>query len=177
MPSCFLTSTFGGSNCDFNVAGVNRIAVIGYEKVSGYTATSGGTKITGISITDSSKFNEIFAAEDSAGYTDEYTRQGSNRFMTQTLNFTVSDNTESGLEKAHSLLLGKHIALVERKNGTWRVLGLQNGLQSSAGTDGSGTAAGDEAGKTFTLTSLNKGYSPIIESSLAKSLINSAISL
>lgn len=177
MTNCFLTEPFGDEVCDFNVAGVSELYLIGHEKVSGYTMDADKESVTGLTLQGGSKFNKVTYVKDTTGLEDVFTVGGSNRFMTQTLKFSVGSYGPGSTRKAHQILLGKHVALVKRKNGMWQIVGLLNGLEATEGTSNTGVAATDEAGRTFTIVTQNLGYAPFIAESLIKPLLSTAVSL
>jgi len=177
MANCFLTGSFGGDECDFGYGGVERVAALAKEQLGVITYNTTKTAIVTLPTLNSAKFHEIFVTEETAGYDDDFTRAGTNKFMTQVLNFAVSGKGEATLARAHELLKGKHSFLIKCNDGFWRLMGSQKGMIATQGKASSGVKAEDEAGLTFSLTCKNLGYAPIVPAEVAEALIGSAVAI
>jgi hypothetical protein len=160
-----LQYAFGADECDFNLSGLDRIALIIKDRIAS-TSADGDGKITGMTLTSGSTFNEVFFVEQSGFYTDEYQHQigSSTKYMQVNLSFIVGGNSQKSIKRAEEILLArKQVALCLRKNGSWYLVGLDCGLEPVGGTSNSGQKPEDETGKSFTLTGLNRGYSPVVD--------------
>ncbi|KUG07421.1 hypothetical protein ASU33_13795 [Solirubrum puertoriconensis] len=115
--------------------------------------------VSGMSVEATTKFVQIGFVEGTASYEDVFTT-GANKFMTQTLKFSVNEGGQTAGEVANQIILTpKHAALVKRKSdGKYYLLGLTDGLAATESTQNSGAAKEDAATASFTLTGSNHGH-------------------
>ncbi|MBF9237446.1 hypothetical protein I2I05_08550 [Hymenobacter sp. BT683] len=162
----FLTSGIGNTSAStFEMGGLNFLGLLPYKDFVGKHAVVQGTEsnsviaISGMSLTTDHKFVEIGFVEGQASYTDAYTPSNTKRFMELTLNATVDTSGKEAIDRVHNLLLQrKVVALVQRKNGKWYVLGQSDGLVPAPGNANSGAARGDDSGITLSFTGGNRGF-------------------
>lgn len=178
MPtSTYLNTPFDVAVAEFGFGGVSRIALIPFTKVANVTGTLDAfgniTEVTAITPTATDKFQEIAFVENSASYTDELQVSNTKKFMKQTLNMVIDAVGAGAIEKAHQILLTrKHMALVLRATGEWRLIGCTNGLKPTASNANSGAKAEDDSALSFTLEGFNKGFAPIVEETIVAALID-----
>ncbi|MFD2717906.1 hypothetical protein ACFST9_04220 [Hymenobacter monticola] len=173
----YLNTPFDVTGAGFGFGGVSRVALIPFNKVATMIGTldSFGNliEVTAITLTATDKFQEIAFVEGSASYTDELQVSNTKKFMKQTLNMIIDAIGESSIEKAHQILLTrKHMALVLRATGEWRLIGCTNGLKPTASNANSGAKAEDDSALSFTLEGNNKGFAPLVDETIVAALID-----
>ncbi|WP_153042709.1 hypothetical protein [Rufibacter ruber] len=140
-----------------------RVALIEKAKITSVTGGgNAGTDVTAITLETGALFHEIVFVKKSASYTNELNA----KHIAQTLTFKVENENNV---KAHSVILGmEYVALVQKPNGKWIMLGQTNGLKCSAFTDNS---ADEDGAQNFTLSGENLGNAPVVTADVT-ALIN-----
>ena len=166
---CFLTQNLKDLACTFTVAGVSRILLIEWENVVSVTKVN--EQVTVITLVDDTFFYEVLA-DFNAGFTQEYAVSGSNRYFTHSVQFTIPYYDLVTMSEMENLFKGnKAMALVQKKDGKWILLGEFSGMKATAGSAGSGINEGDEAGISITLSGANTGMAPLVAPGIVPALI------
>lgn len=165
--SNYLDSPFGGADTrKFTVGGLDELYLINKEHIASFSGTTDAfgaiVDVTSIQLVSGKTFQEIEFKEQSASYSDEYKYSvGGNKNMAQAVNFSIDAAGVEAIEKSHQIQLARRlVALVKRKNGEYKVLGLSLGLNCTDTKADSGAKYDDVATLEFTLSGVNLGHAP-----------------
>lgn len=115
-----------------------------------------------LEVADTKQFYNFDYETDSASYTEELTKPGANTYVNQTLQWSMSALKADETALLRNIALGKYIALVQRADLEWFILGLDSGEGLTAGDGGvvntSGATKDEESTTVITLTGGNKGF-------------------
>ncbi|MDO7874328.1 hypothetical protein Q5H93_06255 [Hymenobacter sp. ASUV-10] len=153
----YLNTVIGGTaNEDYSVSGIQRIALAPRSSIATITKSTSGGSITDLTMVDTAKFYEVTFIPDTAKLGDVYTVQGTNRYMAQSLSFTIFGNDDATIAAGKKIHLGRfYSALFQRADGKWYLLGDSMGLNCSVGT---ANDDGDDSNRPFTLSGKNLGH-------------------
>tara|TARA_R110002012_G_scaffold107444_3_gene249351 strand:- start:1700 stop:2218 length:519 start_codon:yes stop_codon:yes gene_type:complete len=152
MANCTLTSGIPLA-CQDNTGGVKNVYIAAYSDSTTFTYDSDDIIDA---VTSSETFYTFKFRPQTAGFTEELTKSLENgtTFTTQTL--TMMFHKMDAAKRNNMLLLAKtsmHV-IVETQNGDYWLMGVANGADVSAQTNGSGLAYGDKNGYDLTITAL-----------------------
>jgi hypothetical protein len=164
----YLNSVIGNNVSEYSVAGVQRVALAAKSNIATLTKSPTGGSITAISMTGATKFYEVKFIPNTASVSDVYTIAGTNKFMKQSVTFSVAGEDDETIAAGKQIHLGRfYSVLVQRANGKWYLLGDSAGLNCSASTANAGAGEGDDANRTFTLEGTNLGHAPLVLADVA----------
>jgi hypothetical protein len=169
MP-CVLTQNLV-LDCKESMGGISQILVIEKANVTAITEAVG--VVTAITKGASKKFFSYDLPAETSGLTENINAsvQNGTVFYEQVLTFVLNKlavNTRNEL-----LLLAKNTLLVIVKdvNGTYWLIGKENGCDVTAGSSATGTARGDRSGYSITITGKEKELAPQVQSSIIAGLL------
>lgn len=166
--SCILTAGHQ-IGCSDGIGGVKTIYLGNFNNNTTYTYNS-DNEITGI--TSGATYYTFEVPNESAGFTETLNKSVENEtlFFEQTVTFPINGYTAA--ERNLMLLIAKAemTAILKLQSGKYILLGKVNGLNTTAGEGGSGTAYGDRLGINFTITGKEKENSNIVTDSAFASL-------
>jgi len=169
----YLNTVIGGTNDDYSVSGVRRVALAPRSSIATITKSASGGSITDIAMVGTAKFYEVKFIPDTVKLGDVFTIQGTNRYMAQSLTFTISGNDDATIAAGKKIHLGRYYsALFQRADGNWYLLGDSAGLNCSAGT---ANDDGDDANRLFTISGKNLGHAPLVTDTTLADLIEAGI--
>jgi hypothetical protein len=128
------------------------------------TTASGISSVSGVSFY---KYELMPQAADS--FTEEITATPANGtvFYTQTVVTNFAKMSQTSRNKWYTLAQARLLTIIEKKDGTFWLLGQVNGLEVSAGSHTSGAAMGDFNGVQLTLTGMESVPAQALTSSTA----------
>ena len=128
------------------------------------TTVSGISNVSGVSFY---KYELMPQAADS--FTEEITATPANGnvFYTQTVVANFAKMSQADRNRWYTLAQARVLTIIEKKDGTFWLLGQVNGLEVSAGSHTSGAAMGDFNGTQITLTGMEATPAQILTSTSA----------
>lgn len=169
---CKIDKGLNREGCDaFSFGGVNELLIGNKEDfpASAFTyvedaGTAGCTtgmivSIDDASLTGAGYFYRFDFETDTASYTEELVK-GTNTYVNQTVQYSISSIQADEVTFLEEFSLGKYVILMQRADGDWFALGLDSaeGLTAETIVNQSGATKDDQASATVTLTGGNLGY-------------------
>jgi tripartite-type tricarboxylate transporter receptor subunit TctC len=105
-----------------------------------------------ISMNGPAVFYKFDFEKDTASYTQELQVSGGNKYVTQSVTFSLAGQDYEAVKVLTELVTGKLVVIAETKSGVRTILGLSTALEAITGTVlNSGAGAGDFGGAVVTL--------------------------
>ena len=144
------------TQCGYSLAEIVRIYLANFDEVSATTLSTGasGQSVATITMEEGKKFYKIDPARNSATWTDELvvTDAGS-KYRTHTINFNIGANlTPDMADIIDALSLGKYVAVIQKSDGSYAMLGRLTGVEASVVTMGGSSDDSVFNGAQVTLT-------------------------
>lgn len=164
---------------DFLMAGSETLYMVAYKdtipagtaSTDRYVATNG--IITAIGLTAGVKYVEIGTAKNTAGFTEELTKNDNGTgFITQTVSATILDITPANITFVESVANQPVSVIIKLNTGKFVALGLNGKLELSALSGGGGVASGDTIGYALTFTGIDKSLVKLVNDSYVNSIIS-----
>lgn len=105
----------------------------------------------------------IVFKKNTAGLNNEV-QFGNNKFVNQSITFSIEGITKESLAALETMVDGEAVFIAKDYNDNWHVLGRIAGLEASAITYGTGTAADDLYGGEITFSSEEPEFSNLVAS-------------
>lgn len=158
--ACLLTGGFTKGDCGFLLGGLAKLYIANSADVVSITDSTPLTGVLDTIVMDGAAVWYAFQFEkDTASFTQELQVSNGNRYVMQTLVFSLAGQGVEVVKILAELSLGNFIAIAETRTGVRTVLGLQNGLEATGGSNfNSGAAAGDFGGAVITLVGEEAGF-------------------
>jgi hypothetical protein len=154
MP-CLITSGFSKTDCGFLLGGLKSLYIANREDVTSITDTTTPVPdgiLDTITMVATKVFYKFDFEKDTASFTQELQVSGGNKYVTQTVTFSLAGQGQAILEVLNELSLSKLVVIAETRTGVRTVLGYDVALEAIAGTNyNSGAAAADFGGSVITL--------------------------
>ena len=161
----------GGNKRVFYFANRCDINEIGIE--------DGTNIITQLEMKTGKGFFQVTSSKNTLTWTEDLTLP--NGFLTQTLVFNISQlSNDTDLNQAYQDALdfaqqfisssSEYIFLIQTRIGVWRLFGLDNGLEISAGSNVSGAAIADVSANTLTFISGESEFAHVVASAVIANL-------
>lgn len=167
--SCALTQGYS-LGCRDSAGGIKSVYFIEFDNVSGITKTA--NNVTAIAKANNGRFYKYNLQRATSSFEEAYNDSAENgtSFNVQTLNVILNKMQATVSAEIKLLAENRLLAVVEDRNGTFWLMGEENGLQRSGGRAGSGTAMGDRNGYEITFTTDNIEPMPTVNSNLIAGL-------
>lgn len=170
--SCLLTQWFD-LDCNDSIGGIEEMYVL--EATSVDTITDASGVVTGITTVGSKKFNR-YRLKDEVGSMQSpvtHNQQNGTTFFEHTVVGSLNKLSTTKRNEFKILMQTNSIVIIKDMNGNYWLCGKTRGMYPSAGDFGTGTAAGDSNGMSFTLMCREKEPPLAVTSSLiTDTLIN-----
>jgi len=153
--ACLLTSGFANTDCGFLLGGLKSLYIANAADITSITDTTlpvpDGILDT-ITMDGAAVFYKFDFEKDTASYTQELQVSGGNKWVTQSVTFSLAGQDYEAVKTLTELATGKLVVIAETKAGVRTILGLSTPLEAITGTVlNSGAAAGDFGGAVVTL--------------------------
>jgi len=160
--ACLLTSGFSNTDCGFLLGGLKSLYIANASEVTSITDTTlpvpDGILDT-ITMDGAAVFYKFDFEKDTASYTQELQVSGGNRYVTQTVTFSLAGQDADAVNVLTEIATSKLVVIAESKSGVRTILGLQTPLEAITGSVlNSGAAAGDFGGAVVTLQADANGF-------------------
>jgi hypothetical protein len=167
--SCILTTGFS-HDCKDAVGGVKNIYLVEYEALSAYTVTGG--EVTALTLNGGKAFFKYELPKDTASFTNTITTSvgEGTTFNSTELNVKLRKLSTAKRNEVKLLSVARLIAIVETNDGPFFAMGLQRGMDMTAGTAATGATLGDMSGYDLTFTAAEKDPPAIVQSAVLTSL-------
>lgn len=181
MAGTFLSAPLGGTvTPKFEAGGVSELYLVPYNKVVGHSGTTDSfgsdISVSTVTMTSGTTFQQIKIVRDATSVSDGYKKNGSKKFSTVSIAFSVDASGAAFVEQVHQVILTeRHIALYKRKNGRYYVMGLSDGLEATEVNGNSGAKPEDESAYTFVLSGINLGLAPEFVGTVDSALVTKAV--
>lgn len=163
--ACLIT---GGivKDCDFLLGGLKTIYLANSEDIDSYTDTVANDGIINAIVMVATKVFFTYEFDNNGGsFTNELTVSGGQKYVTQTVNFSVANKEAEVIADLKNLSLANMVAICVDRTGKRYILGRTNGLEATITTLNSGAADGDFAGLTVTLSAVDIEFSQTLDPS------------
>ena len=171
--ACTMTSGWNDRTCTNGKGGIKSVLFFPLNEKTGATLTA--NEIT--ALTASGETFHYKLKSNLSSYTAPVQRNEENGTLwyEQTLNIVLNSDTKELRSAIHLLAQNELCAMVEKANGTYVMLGFNEGLKVSDGSEyGSGVAKSDRNGHTIVLTGQENDEVPDVEATVAATLIASS---
>jgi len=168
-----MTSGWNDRTCTNGKGGIKSVLFFPLNEKTGATLTA--NEIT--ALTASGETFHYKLKSNLSSYTAPVQRNEENGTLwyEQTLNIVLNSDTKELRSAIHLLAQNELCAMVEKANGTYVMLGFNEGLKVSDGSEyGSGVAKSDRNGHTIVLTGQENDEVPDVEATVAATLIASS---
>lgn len=162
MINCSIDKGLTALQCSFNPSGISKVFIANFEDVASYELSGTDGLINSIVMESGKVFYEFSIPPNTNSFTNEEQVSGSQKWINQTVNVIVKNDDQNAVAVGMQLGLGKFVAVMVKKDGKKYIFGRNVGLEATALTFSSGTAAGDQSGLTFTLTAEEVEISPLL---------------
>lgn len=147
--SCIINTGYP-LGCRDNIGGVQRVLVKTFNRAQTYTYNLSGEILTG-STTET--FYEIQQSSEVADFKQDgqHSVENGTNFWNQTVSLVFHKYQSSLRDFIYILAQQEVVFLIQDQNGTWVLVGEQNGANLTASTANAGKMYGDMNGSTVTL--------------------------
>lgn len=156
--SCLITSGLGKDACNFLIGGIKNIYIANHSDITAFVDSGADGIYDSVTMASSGVFYLYETSKNTSSYTQDLTVNGSNKYISQTVDFFVPRADNAARISAEKLALATVVVIVETRNGKKIVLGEENGLEATVGQISSGVAEGDNSALHFTLLGAELGY-------------------
>ena len=151
--SCSLTTGYA-LGCRDSVGGIKTVFVQAFNP-TGSVNTNGSGTVTGFTGFSSGFYEyDLTKATSSMTETLNASTENGTLFYTPEVTFTINKLQVAVRNELRLLARNRLIVIVQDNNSRYWLLGADNGLESTAGTAGTGTAFGDRSGYEMTLSGM-----------------------
>ena len=166
---CILTTGFS-HDCKDSVGGVSTIWLVEYEAVSSFTAPSG--EVTALTLKAAKSFFKYELPKDTASFTNTITPSVENGtvFNSTELNIKLRKLSTAKRNEVKLLSVARLVSIVKTNAGDFWAMGLNRGLDMTAGSNMTGVALGDMTGFDLTFTATDKEPPYIVQNSVLTAL-------
>ena len=169
MP-CLMTSGYNDRTCTNGKGGIKSVLFFPVDNQSGATLTA--NEITAITVTGETFHYKL--KSNLSSYTSPIQRSEENGTLwyEQALSMVLNSDTKELRSAIHLLAQNELCAMVEKANGTYVMLGFEEGMKVSDGNEyTSGVAKSDRNGHLISLVSQENNEVPDVDATVASTLI------
>lgn len=172
MP-CELTQSMP-LDCKDSVGGAKEVLFIEHANVESATIAAG--VVTAMVIADGKQFRQYKMPKESAFFTDTLNASVPNgtQFYQQELTIVINKMRTNVRNELMLLAQNMLMAIVLDNNGTYWLLGYNNGLDATGGAGGTGTAFGDRNGYDRVFTGQEPAMAYEVQASIIAGLLTPA---
>lgn len=169
MP-CALTSGYV-LDCKDSLGGIVEVMFIAKGDLSSYTEASG--VVTAITKAAGKRFYKYELVKGTSSFVENINASVENGTVFYQQELTMIINKLQVAVRNELLLLAKNylVAIVKDNNANYWILGIQNGIDITAGNSGTGTAQGDRSGYTLTFTGKEPALAQQVSSGIVAALL------
>jgi hypothetical protein len=167
--SCALTQGYL-LDCKDSLGGISEVYFMAEQDITSYTEASG--VITALVKGAGKRYYKYELVKATSSFVENINASVENGTIFYQQELTVVLNKLQANTRNEILLLAKNLlsAVVKDNNGKFWILGLDRGLDITAGSSQSGTAEGDRSGYTLTFTGKEVALCPEVNSTVASAL-------
>lgn len=171
--SCGLTAGWNDRICTNGKGGIKSVLFFTKEQISG-TPTKVGNEVTAMTVTGDTYLYKLKRDLSNATYPPRVNDNGA-LYYEETLTIVLNNDTKELRAEINLLAQNELVAVVEKRNGSIIVLGLDQGLQMREASEaGTGTAVSDRNGHTLVFTSMEDNEVPDMATALYTTLLAQA---
>jgi hypothetical protein len=170
--SCDLLNGGIAKTCGVNLGGIKKLYLANKESVD--TPTVSGGVISTLTMDSGTVFYEFEFNKNTSSFTEEMASDLANgsEYYNQTITLVIPKREATKRETIALLAYQRDlIAIVTDQNGTNWYFGLENGVNLTGNTGGSGTAKADLNGYTLTFTGEEPAQAPTISDAAVASVL------
>jgi hypothetical protein len=168
--SCGLTAGWNDRICTNGKGGIKSVLFFTKEQISG-TPTKVGNEVTAMTVTGDTYLYKLKRDLSNATYPPRVNDNGA-LYYEETLTIVLNNDTKELRAEIKLLAQNELVAVVEKRNGSIIVLGLDQGLQMREASEaGTGTAVSDRNGHTLVFTSMEDNEVPDMATALYTTLL------
>jgi hypothetical protein len=169
--SCGLTAGWNDRICTNGKGGIKSVMFFAKDQISG-TPTKVGNEVTALTVTGDTFLYKLKRDLSNATYPPRVNDNGTLMYE-QTLTMVLNNDTKELRAEINLLAQNELVAVVEKRNGSIIVLGLDQGLQMrEASESGTGTAVTDRNGHTLVFTSMEDNEVPDLATAVYTTLLS-----
>jgi hypothetical protein len=151
-------------DCNYLLGGLNKLYLANISEIDSYTDTDPlDCIINAIVMVATEVFFVNEFDKNTGSATQELQVNNGQKFVAQTVSFSVASNNAALTCLLKDLSLGTIVAITEDRKGERKIMGRINGLEASVMTLNSGAADADYSGMTVTLTGSEPEWAEILD--------------
>jgi hypothetical protein len=167
---CGLTAGWNDRICTNGKGGIKSVLFFTKDQISG-NPTKVGNEVTAITVTGDTYLYKLKRDLSSATYPPRVNDNGA-LYYEETLTIVLNNDTKELRAEINLLAQNELVAVVEKRNGSIVVLGLDQGLQMrEASESGTGVAVSDRNGHTLVFTSMEDNEVPDLATAVYTTLL------
>jgi hypothetical protein len=169
MP-CLMTSGYNDRTCTNGKGGIRSVLLFPVANYSGATLTA--NEITAITVTGETFHYKLKSNLSSYTAPIQRSEENGTLWYEQALSMVLNSDTKELRSAIHLLAQNELACMVEKANGTYVMLGYEEGMKVSDGNEyTSGVAKSDRNGHLISLVSQENNEVPDVDATVASTLI------
>lgn len=168
--SCNMTSGYNDRTCTNGKGGIKSVLLFPLGNASGVTITS--NEISAITVSGEVFYYKLKSNLSSYTAPVQVNKDNGTLWYNQSLSMILASDTKELRSEIHLLAQNEVICFVEKANGTWVALGLEEGLQvADANEYTSGVLKSDRQGHVIVLNGMENNEVPDVADSVITTLL------
>lgn len=169
--SCNMTSGYNDRTCTNGKGGIKSVLLFPLGNASGVTITS--NEISAITVSGEVFYYKLKSNLSSYTAPVQVNKDNGTLWYNQSLSMILASDTKELRSEIHLLAQNEVICFVEKANGTWVALGLEEGLQvADANEYTSGVLKSDRQGHVIVLNGMENNEVPDVADSVITTLLS-----
>lgn len=168
--SCNMTSGYNDRTCTNGKGGIKSVLLFPLGNASGVTITS--NEISAITVSGEVFYYKLKSNLSSYTAPVQVNKDNGTLWYNQSLSMILASDTKELRSEIHLLAQNEVVCFVEKANGTWVALGLEEGLQvADANEYTSGVLKSDRQGHVIVLNGMENNEVPDVADSVITTLL------
>lgn len=168
--SCNMTSGYNDRTCTNGKGGIKSVLLFPLGNASGVTITN--NEITAITVSGEVFYYKLKSNLSSYTAPVQVNKDNGTLWYNQSLSMILASDTKELRSEIHLLAQNEVICFVEKANGTWVALGLEEGLQvADANEYTSGVLKSDRQGHVIVLNGMENNEVPDVTDGIITTLL------
>lgn len=169
--SCNMTSGYNDRTCTNGKGGIKSVLLFPLGNASGVTITN--NEITAITVSGEVFYYKLKSNLSSYTAPVQVNKDNGTLWYNQSLSMILASDTKELRSEIHLLAQNEVVCFVEKANGTWVALGLEEGLQvADANEYTSGVLKSDRQGHVIVLNGMENNEVPDVTDGIITTLLS-----
>lgn len=170
--SCNMTSGYNDRTCTNGKGGIKSVLLFPLGNISGSVTFGNPNEITAITVTGEVFYYKLKSNLSSYTAPVQVNKDNGTLWYNQSLSMILASDTKELRSEIHLLAQNEVVCFVEKANGTWVALGLEEGLQvADANEYTSGVLKSDRQGHVIVLNGMENNEVPDVADSVITTLL------